>query len=152
MWSDLLTKPQQGGLFRKMRAELMNVDVNYDDEIERKKTHPKLLPQDVDTVDKVTVDLLKKSGVVKVSRKSKKTKPTEVSPSKRVTWDVPLARRRSVLSDPRIALLKRRIDKSRRSRADSLSKKGSRVYSLSGKVPGERMRRLDRLATVGLEY
>ena len=29
--SDVLTKPQQGMLFKRMRAELMNCDVNYND-------------------------------------------------------------------------------------------------------------------------
>ena len=69
----------------------------------------------------MTVDLLKNSGVVKVSRKPRKSKPTEVSASKRVTWDKTLVCHRSVLSGVRgakIALLKRRIDKSR---ADWLS-------------------------------
>ena len=42
MWSDLLTKPQQGMIFKRRRAELMNDEVNYDDEVERKNTHPKL--------------------------------------------------------------------------------------------------------------
>ena len=37
IWSDLLTKPQQGALFEKMRAELMNVNENYDDNLEKKK-------------------------------------------------------------------------------------------------------------------
>jgi hypothetical protein len=46
MWSDVLTKPKQGTPFKKMRAELMNCEVNYNDETERLKTHPKLLPVD----------------------------------------------------------------------------------------------------------
>jgi len=140
MWSDLLTKPQQGALFRKMRAVLMNIDVNYDDEAERKKTHPKLLPQVVDGLPTETVELLKKSGVTKVSRKPRKVRQAEVSSNNRVTWAVPLVRRRSVLSESRIALLKKRIDKSRKSRADSLS----------GGSTLERMRRLNRSGTVGL--
>ena len=41
IWSDLLTKPQQGMLFKRMRAELMNCDVNYGDNLEQKNTHPK---------------------------------------------------------------------------------------------------------------
>ena len=43
MWSDVLTKPKQGKGFRLDRAMLMNVPEVYDDEEERKKTHPKLL-------------------------------------------------------------------------------------------------------------
>ena len=44
MWSDILTKPQQGQLFFDMRAKLMNIDSNYNDDIERYNTHPDLLP------------------------------------------------------------------------------------------------------------
>ena len=44
MWGDVNTKPLQGQLFREMRAKIMGVPVNYDDDEERKRTHPKLLP------------------------------------------------------------------------------------------------------------
>ena len=44
MWSDILTKPLQGQLFLDMRAQLMNVDSNYNDDYERTHTHPDLLP------------------------------------------------------------------------------------------------------------
>ena len=44
MWSDILTKPLQGQLFFDMRAKLMNIDSNYNDDIERCNTHPDLLP------------------------------------------------------------------------------------------------------------
>jgi hypothetical protein len=43
MWSDVLTKPKQGKGFRLDRSMLMNVPEVYDDEEERKKTHPKLI-------------------------------------------------------------------------------------------------------------
>ena len=43
MWSDVLTKPKQGKGFRIDRAMLMNVPEIYNDEEERKRTHPKLL-------------------------------------------------------------------------------------------------------------
>jgi hypothetical protein len=43
MWSDVLTKPKQGKGFRMDRSMLMNVPEVYNDEEERKKTHPKLL-------------------------------------------------------------------------------------------------------------
>ena len=69
MWSDVLTKPLQGMLFKRMRAELMNVDVNYDDKIEHKNTHPKLLPQAVKDLSIETVKLLAKSGVASTSWK-----------------------------------------------------------------------------------
>ena len=44
MWVDMLTKPKQGTLFLKNRALLQNVPINYDDEVECKRTHPGLLP------------------------------------------------------------------------------------------------------------
>ena len=69
MWSDVLTKPLQGMLFKRMRAQLMNVEVNYNDEIERKNTHPMLLPQAVKDLSSETVEILAKSGVLKPPRK-----------------------------------------------------------------------------------
>ena len=44
MWVDMLTKPKQGTPFRRDRSILMNVDIDYDDELERKNTDPLLLP------------------------------------------------------------------------------------------------------------
>ena len=46
MLSDVLTKPKQGSAFKKLRAELMNCEVNYDDDAERARTHPSLIPSD----------------------------------------------------------------------------------------------------------
>ena len=45
MWADVNTKPLQGKLFREMRAQLMGVPIDYDDDQERRRTHPKLLPK-----------------------------------------------------------------------------------------------------------
>ena len=58
MWSDVLTKPQQGMLFKRMRAELMNVQVNYNEKVERKDTHSKLFSQGIETVSTKSVELL----------------------------------------------------------------------------------------------
>ena len=44
MWADILTKPLQGAGFRIMRHHLQNCPVDYDDRVEQKQTHPKLLP------------------------------------------------------------------------------------------------------------
>ena len=46
MWADINTKAPQGTLFYKMRARLMGVAENYDDDVERQDTHPDLLPQE----------------------------------------------------------------------------------------------------------
>ena len=81
-WSDVLTKPLQGMLFKRMRAELMNVDVNYNDKIEQKNTHPKLLPQAVEDLSSETVELLAKSGVASTSRTVRNGNPMVVLASK----------------------------------------------------------------------
>ena len=44
MWADVLNKPKQGKGFRMDHSHLMNVPVDYDKEVERKNTHPRLLP------------------------------------------------------------------------------------------------------------
>ena len=55
MWVDVLTKPKQGAPFKKDRSKLMNVSIEYNDDEERGKTHPLLLPkEDVETPNKVT--------------------------------------------------------------------------------------------------
>ena len=46
MLSDVLAKPKQGSAFKKLRAELMNCEVNYNDDAERTRTHPSLIPSD----------------------------------------------------------------------------------------------------------
>ncbi len=46
MWSDVLNKPKQEAPFRKDRAMLMNVPIDYDDRVEFLKTNPSLLPKD----------------------------------------------------------------------------------------------------------
>ena len=46
MWTDILNKAEQGMKFCKDIAALMNVSVYYDDEVERKKTHPLILPRE----------------------------------------------------------------------------------------------------------
>ena len=45
MWADVNTKPVQGQLFRTFRHHMMGVPVDYDDDGERRRTHPMLLPK-----------------------------------------------------------------------------------------------------------
>ena len=45
MWADINTEPVQGQLFRTFRHHMMGVPVNYDDDVERRRTHPMLLPK-----------------------------------------------------------------------------------------------------------
>ena len=56
MWCNILTKPKQGSVFRKFRGHLMNVPQDYDDEAERLRTHPLLLPKDDDSTKLSTAD------------------------------------------------------------------------------------------------
>ena len=43
MWSDVSNKPNQGGSYRLDRSHLMNVPIEYDDDVECRNTHPALL-------------------------------------------------------------------------------------------------------------
>ena len=45
MWANVNTKPLQGTKFRVMRAQVMGIDVEYDDDTERRRIHPLLLPK-----------------------------------------------------------------------------------------------------------
>ena len=45
MWTDILNNPEKGMKFRKDIGALMNVHVDYDDEVERKKNNPLILPK-----------------------------------------------------------------------------------------------------------
>ena len=56
MWSDILTKPKQGSVFRKFRGHLMNVPTDYDNDPERLHTHPLLLPKEDDSKPLSTAD------------------------------------------------------------------------------------------------
>jgi hypothetical protein len=46
MWANFLTKPKQGAPFCLNRSHLMNIPINYNDDVECSKTHPLLLPKD----------------------------------------------------------------------------------------------------------
>ena len=47
MWIDCHTKPKQGSPWRRDIAMLMNIPEDYDDEQERIRSHPSLLPEDL---------------------------------------------------------------------------------------------------------
>ena len=71
MWADINTKPLQGQLFREMRSKLMGIDVNYDDDQERRRTHPKLLPR-VElpgVISKDDVEVLRRANGIPGGRK-----------------------------------------------------------------------------------
>ena len=51
MWCDGFTKPKQGREFCEQRAHVMNCPVEYDDDEERRRTHPLLLPSEAGPVE-----------------------------------------------------------------------------------------------------
>ena len=93
----------------------MNVEVNYDDKVEQKNTHPKLLPEVIESMSTKSVELLAKSRVTGASHKKRNSNSTVVPAIKQVTFkEEPQSHRRSVLSVVQIAKLKKRIDESRK--------------------------------------
>ena len=58
-WSDVLTKAKQGQSYHAMHTELMNFPVDYDDDVERRKTQPCLLPNvEIDAQTRMTENLI----------------------------------------------------------------------------------------------
>ena len=45
MWADGNTKPLQGAGFRLFRSKIMGISEDYDDDAEKVRTHPQLLPK-----------------------------------------------------------------------------------------------------------
>ena len=45
MWADVNTKPVQGELHRIFRHQMMGVPIEYDDDVERRRTHPSSCPK-----------------------------------------------------------------------------------------------------------
>ena len=56
MWCDILTKAKQGSIFRKFRGHLMNVPQDYDDDAERLRTHPLLLPKQEEDTEEISTE------------------------------------------------------------------------------------------------
>ncbi len=46
MWSNILNKLEQNGPFKTDRSKIMDVPVEYDNEVEFQNTHPNLLPEE----------------------------------------------------------------------------------------------------------
>ena len=66
MWANISTKALQGALFYKMRARLMGISENYNDEIEQLNTQPGLLPPQecaVPTMSTKDASVLIKAGI-----------------------------------------------------------------------------------------
>jgi hypothetical protein len=109
MWADVNTKPVQGLQFRIFRHEMMGVPVEYDDDVERRRTHPTLLPA-VKTTGPSPQDLqvLTDIGVTSVTKTEQKAPAPEKKGTLRGKMKVssqsrckPSPRRRSVLGEPK---------------------------------------------------
>ena len=98
MWADMNTKPTQGKLFRTQRGEVMGVPVDYDDDVERRNTHPLLLPaREAERISVTDGEILEKVGVFKSVVAEKLTMAGR---SKSVLrGEKPAMKRRSVLDD-----------------------------------------------------
>ena len=120
MWSDVLTKPKQGKAFYVMRGMLMNIPEQYDDDVERRLTHPKLLPTE-EALPIVTETL--KQAVAMAGTMGRRAKPSD--------------HRRSVLGEVLLRALLAWLESSRES---------SRSAAKLAAVPGARTRapRLDQ--------
>ena len=116
MIADIHTKPVQGSDFWYLRSEIMGVSAEYDDDVERRQTHPLLLPKleqvrisrsDSETLEYINVGTTKREQVVAKPVVPKNVKvflgkltptklPKNVSISSRA---LPVANRRSVLDN-----------------------------------------------------
>ena len=45
MSADYKSNPIQGTLFFRQKAQLLNIPLDYNDDVERRRTHPDLLPK-----------------------------------------------------------------------------------------------------------
>ena len=65
MWDDVNTKPVQGELYRIFRHHMIGVPIEYDYDVERRRTHPLILPEDkAEGVSQGDSHLLEKIQVV----------------------------------------------------------------------------------------
>ena len=96
MWADGNTKPLQGAGFRTFRSKLMGLPENYDDDVERDRTHLLLLPkpEKAGVVPKEDLKVLAKAmGLDKTSQGQPSESTPQLTGAK--------VRRRSVLDGKR---------------------------------------------------
>ena len=79
MWGDVNTKPTQGKRFRVMRAAIMGLSVDYDNDAERRRTHPLLMPKvESERISVTDGEVLEKAAIVAptwaLAKKSRKGK------------------------------------------------------------------------------
>ena len=73
MYANVNTKPMQGERFRFMRGHVMGIPEDYNDDIERSRTHPLLLPK-IESEKLLATDgeVLEKSAIVVPAKRPKK--------------------------------------------------------------------------------
>ena len=109
MLADVNTKPVQVKLFRIFQSDMMGVPVEYDDGVDRRRTHPLLLPLiETESVSLSDGDILEKIAVVvpikKVAKPGSNDRNRSIQGSKNKSISPrakPLEKRRSVLGDPK---------------------------------------------------
>ena len=69
MWADVDTKPTQGKAFLVIPGEVMGVSVEYDDDVEHRRTHP-LLKQKIESerISAADGEILEKVAIVVPAR------------------------------------------------------------------------------------
>ena len=76
MWADANTKPTQGKRFRFMRGHVMKISENYDDVVERSRTHHFLLSKiEYERLSAIDGEVLEKAAIVTPEKRP--TKKTE---------------------------------------------------------------------------
>ena len=108
MWADVNTKPTQGKRFRAMRGEVMGVSAEYDDDVERRRTHPVFMPKmESEWIPAVDGEILEKFAIVvpeKLPAKKPRKEILRGDQSKPIFPRVrPTAKRRSVLEEVKCA-------------------------------------------------
>ena len=77
MWSDVNTKPTKGKSFRVMGGHVMGISEDYDDNVERRRTHPLLLPKiESERLLEIDGEVLEKAAIV--TPKKRPTKQTRI--------------------------------------------------------------------------
>ena len=112
MWPDVNTNPVQGAIFRVFQSEMVGVRFEYDDDVERRRTHPLLLPIiETESVSLPDGDILEKIDVMVPVKKVAKPgaherkRSIQVSKHKSISTRVnPSEKRRSVLGEPKYGL------------------------------------------------
>ena len=92
MWAGGNTKPLQGAGFRLFRSKVMGILESYDDEAERLRTHPQLLPKpkEAGVVSSADLQVLSKAlGVTgqDYERRKGSAPPVTPAPSRRSVLD-----------------------------------------------------------------